>query len=207
MSEERAPYRGAIPPVFTDRMVELNDEVERFASFDHSARRFIAYAISLVPELGPLINTDDLPGGNAPAPFVVSEAEATERAAAYAALPKLRACTAKGPQGQRQRRLHFGLLLEMAWVDLKWKRLTSLPAFIYCYERVVGPAWRQLLPLAWREAVRHRRRRTAPQLPLDGRLTDDEAVPNALEDDPAPWYFPSLADADAVGGAPLLAGL
>ena len=192
---------------FSDRMVDLNDEVERFASFDHPTRRFIAYAIALVPELRLLINAGDLPGGNSPAPFIVSEKEAAERAAAYAALPILRGCTSRGAEGQRQRRLHFAMLLELAVVDLKGKRLTSLPAFIFCHERVIGPAWRELLPLAWSEGVRQRRKRSAPQPPLDARLREDAAVPSALEGEPAPWFFPSLADADAVGGAPLLAGL
>jgi hypothetical protein len=122
-------------------------------------------------------------------------------------LPLLRACTGKGAAGRRQRRLEFGALLEPARVDLRWKRLTTLPAFLFCYERLAGPAWRELLPLAWKEAVHQRRRKTPPQLPLDGRLREDAAVPSALENEPAPWYFPSLADADAIGGAPLLAGL
>lgn len=39
------------------------------------------------------------------------------------------------------------------------------------------------------------------------RLREDSMVPSALENDPAPWFFPSLADADGIGGAPLLAGL
>jgi hypothetical protein len=76
--------------------------------------------------------------------------------------------------------------------------------------------WRQLLPLAWKDAVLHRRDRLpaprfsdlpAVQLPLDGRLRDNHAVPDLLRDEPAPWFFPSLADADAIDGAPLLAGL
>jgi len=192
---------------FSDRMVDLNDEVERFASFDHPTRRFIAYAITLVPELRPLINVSELHAGNPAAPFVVTEKEATERAAAYSELSQLRACTAKGTEGQRQRRLLFGLLLEPARVDVRAKRLKSLPAFIFCYERIVGPAWRELLPLAWKETVQQRRKRPAPQLPLDARLREDAAVPRVLEHEPAPWFFPSLADADAVGGAPLLAGL
>ena len=191
-----------------DRVADINDEVERFASFDHPTRRFIAYAITLVPELLPLINLNDGPAGNPPVPFAVSAEEAAERARAYEVLPLLRSCTAKGAQGQRQRRLNFGALLEPAGVDLRRKRLTTLPGFIFCYERIVGPAWRELLPLAWKTSVLQRRKKAAPrQLPLDPRLRDDMAVPSKLEDDPAPWFFPSLADADSIGGAPLLAGL
>ena len=192
---------------FSDRLADLNDEVERFAAFDHPTRRFIAHAIELVPDLRPLIHEHQLPGGNSPAPFVVPAPEAAERDSAYAAFAELRACTEKGAAGQRQRRLHFALLLEPARVDLKYKRLTSLPAFQFCYERLAGPAWRELLPLAWRESVHQRRKRSEPHPPLDPRLREDASVPSMLESDPAPWFFPSLADADAVGGAPLLAGL
>ena len=192
---------------FSDRLSDLNDEVERFAAFDHATRRFIAHAIGRVPDLRPLIHAQELPGGNPPAPFVVSEKETAEREAAYTVFSELRTCTGKGAAGQRQRRLHFALMLEPARVDLKWKRLTSLPAFQFCYERLAGPAWRELLPLAWRESVLQRRKRSAPQPPLDARLREDASVPSMLESDPAPWFFPSLADADTVGGAPLLAGL
>ena len=192
----------------TDRVADINDEVERFSSFDHSTRRFIAYAITLVPDLLPLINLNDGPAGNPPMPFVVSVEEEAERAKAYELLPLLRLGTGKGAQGRRQRRLNFGALLEPAGVDLRRKRLTTLPAFIFCYERIVGPAWRELLPLAWKESVLQRRKKAAPrQLPLDARLRDDAGVPSKLEDDPAPWFFPSLADADSIEGAPLLAGL
>ena len=140
----------------------MNDEVERFASFDHATRRFIAHAISLVPQLRPLINAGAGTAGNPPVPLVVSEKEAAERDAAYRVLPLLRTCTAKGDRGRRQRRLEFGALLEPARVDLRWKRLTTLPAFLFCYERIVGPAWRELLPLAWKEAV-HQRRKASPR--------------------------------------------
>lgn len=193
----------------TDRVIDMNVEIERFAAFDHPTRRFIAHAISLVPELRPLINTNRVHADNSPAPFVVGEAESAERAAAYAALPTLRACTATGLAGQRERRLEFGALLEPARVDLRWKRLTSLPAFLFCYERIAGPAWRELLPLAWKEAALERRRRVkrGAQLPLDPRLFDDASVPDLLRDEPAPWYFPSLADADLINPAPLLSGL
>jgi hypothetical protein len=193
---------------FTDGIVNLNEEVERFASFDHATRRFIAYSIWLVPELRPLVNTSAGTAGNIAAPFMMTDQEARERAQAHRLMPALRACTAKGEEGRRDRRLNFWALLELAKVDLHWKRLTTLPAFIFCYERTTGPAWRELLPLAWREAALSRRRRKpAPQLPLDARLRDDASVPSHLEDDPAPWFFPSLDEADAIGGAPLLAGL
>lgn len=188
-----------------DRAAQLVDEVERYASFDLQTRRFIAHALSRVPELAPIISQEQGVGGNPPRPFETDVAEQAERAAAYAHVAALRACTQKGSAGQRQRRLHFGLVLEVARVDLKWKRLTSLPAFMFCYERLLGPAWRELLPLAWKEAVMQRRKRTAPgQLPLDARLKDDASVPALLEGEPAPWFFPSLADAEKAGGAPLL---
>lgn len=188
-----------------DRASELVDEVERYASFDLQTRRFIAHSLSLVPDLWPIISQDQGIGGNPPMPLVVSADEQTERATAYAHVPALRVCTAKGAAGQNQRRMNFGLVLEVARVDLKWKRLTSLPAFIFCYERLLGPAWRELLPLAWRESVLQRRKKAPPrQLPLDARLKDDDSVPAALENDPAPWFFPSLADAERAGGAPLL---
>ena len=192
----------------TDRALDINDEIERFASFDYPTRRFIAHAIALVPELRPLISDNTGPAGNPPLAFVQSAKEVAERAAAYRAIPEIRACTAKGKEGQRRRRLAFGLLLEPARVDLKWKRLPSFAAFVFCYERVMGPAWRQLFAPAFVEAFWQRRRKApARQLPLDPRLTEDRAVPRLLEDEPAPWYFPSMADADAIGQAPLLAGL
>ena len=192
----------------TERALDIADEVERFASFDLPTRRFIAHAIALVPDLHPIINRGETVAGNPPLPFEVSEQEAAERAAAYVHIPALRACTAKGRVGQRQRRLNFALLLEPARVDLKWKRLTTLPAFIFCYERIIGPAWRELLPLAWKESVLQRRKKAPPrQLPLDARLREDAAVPSRLENEPAPWFFPSMADADNAGGAPLLAML
>lgn len=193
------------PDQLLDRASILADEVERFASFDLETRRFIAYALSLVPELQPIISREEGTAGNAPRPLEVGVVEATERTAAYAQVAALRNCTGKGWQGQNQRRLNFALLLEPARVDLKWKRLTTLPAFIFCYERLVGPAWRELLPLAWKESVLQRRKKAPPrQIPLDARLISDDRVPARLEDDPAPWFFPNLADAERAGGAPLL---
>lgn len=191
-----------------DRAAQLVDEVERYAVLDLNTRRFIAYAISLVPELRAITNLEEGVAGNEPLPFVVSVDEAAERAAAYAYLPVLRACTAKGSRGKRERRLQFGLILELARVDLKWKRLTDFPAFFFCYERLLGPSWRELLRPAWEEALLQRRKKAAPrQLPLVAELREDRAVPSLLENDPAPWFFPSLADAEKAGGAPLLSML
>ena len=188
-----------------DRALDLAGEVALYAAFDLPTRRFIAHALSLVPQLRPIINPNIGLAGNPPLPFAVGEIEAAARTAAYAHIAPLRACTGKGAAGQRERRLAFGLLLEPARVDLRWKRLTSLAAFQFCYERLVGPAWRELLPLAWKESVLQRRKQAAPrQLPLDPRLREDAMVPRSLEDDPAPWFYPSLADAEAAEGAPLL---
>lgn len=183
-------------------------EIERFAAFDHPTRRFIAYALSRVPELEDLMGNNSLPGGNAALPFIVSDDEAAERDAAYAALPRLRACTAPGEAGARERRLAFGDLLAMAVVDLRWKRLTAIAPFLFCYERLAGPQWRELLPLCWKEAALQRRRKAQPhvQLPLDGRLREDAAVPNLLADDSPPRFYPTMADADSFG-SPLLVGL
>lgn len=182
-------------------------EIERFASFDHPTRRFIAYAMQQVPELAAFVGQPATVADNAPAPFLVSPEEQSERASAYAMLPMLRSARARGRAGQRQRRLLFGDLLAMAKVDLRWKRLTTLPAFIFCYERLLGGEWRELLTPCWKEAVLTRRkRRSGIQLPLDPRLREDDAVPNLLEDDQPPIFYPSMADADAIG-SPLLAGL
>lgn len=188
-----------------DRASQLIDEVERFSSFDLQTRRFIAHSLSLVAELQPIISKEQGVAGNPPLPFEVRPEEAAERSAAYAHISTLRQCTDKGTAGQKQRRMNFGLVLEVARVDLKWKRLTTLPAFLFCYERLLGPAWRELLPLAWKESVIQRRKKAQPrQLPLDPRLKDDASVPALLENDPAPWFFPSLGDAEKAGGAPLL---
>lgn len=147
-------------------------EIERFAAFDHQTRRFIAYAMYFVPGLVPPLEAEELTG-NQPVPFIVPDAERIERRDAYQCLFELRVCTATGREGQRQRRLAFGGLLGMARVDLRWKRLTGLPEFIFCYERLVGPAWRQLLVPCWNEAVFQRRSKDAVQLPLDRRLRED----------------------------------
>jgi len=107
-------------------------EIERFAAFDHPTRRFIAYAMYFVPGLVPPLDTQELTG-NQPVPFTVPDAERIERLEAYRCLFELRACTAKGREGHRERRLALGGLLGMARVDLRWKRLTGLPQFIFCY--------------------------------------------------------------------------
>ena len=186
--------------------VDAAIEIERFASFDHPTRRFIAYAINHVPELAAFIGEQVTHAGNSPAPFSVKAEEQTERDNAYAAIPLLRACRATGVEGQRERRQHFGALLGMAKVDLRWKRLTDVPQFIFCYERLVGAQWRQLLIPCWIEAGHQRKKKGPVQLPLDRRLRDDSAVPNSLEGDRPPMFYPSMADADAIG-SPLLAGL
>lgn len=100
----------------------------------------------------------------------------------------------------------FADLLGMARVDLRWKRLAGLPEFIFCYKRLVGPAWRQLLVPCRNEAGLQRKSKSAVQLPLDPRLRDDAAVPHLLESDDPPVFFPTLADADRIG-LPLLGSL
>lgn len=181
-------------------------EIELFAGFDHPTRRFIAYALRQVPELAAYIGDPPSVADNPSRPFVVDPAERDERAAAYAAIPMLRACRARGREGQRLRRQQFGALLGMAKVDLRWKRLTTRPAFIFLYERLVGAEWRELLVPCWNEAALQRRRKGPVQLPLNPKLREDSAVPNLLEDDQPPIFYPSMADADAFG-APLIAGL
>ncbi len=197
----------------TSRLTELLAldpaiEIERFAAFDRPTRRFIAQALSRVPELVARIDDNRLPGGNKPLPFSVCDDEEAERGRAYTALPRLRACPAAGPVGARERRLAFGDLLAMAVVDLRWKRLTAIAPFIFCYERLAGPQWRELLPLCWKEAVAQRRRKVQShvQLPLDARLREDCSVPNLLDEDHPPRFYPSMADAESFG-SPLLAGL
>ncbi len=93
-------------------------------------------------------------------------------------------------------------------MDLRWKRLTVVAPFLFCYERLAGPQWRELLPLCWKEATLQRRRKAEPhvQLPLDGRLREDASVPNLLADDSPPRFYPTMADADSFG-SPLLVGL
>jgi hypothetical protein len=183
-------------------LVDTSAEIERYATFDHKTRRFIAYALSFTtPWPGAIGGLHE--GPNAPLPFAVSEAEAAERAEAYAGLGALRAANVKGGRGQAMRREAFGILLAMAKVDLKWKRLIKQDQFIFCYERLAGHMWRQLLVPCWGEAVRQRKNPGATQLPLDRRLIDDAAIPKSLENDPAPKFYPHLSDADAIG-LPLL---
>jgi hypothetical protein len=186
--------------------LDASIEIERFASFDHPTRRFIAYAMTLVPELAAYIGNPGGVAGNPPAPFSVPPEEKAEREVVYAGIPNLRACRKKGAEGQRLRRQNFGDLLAMAKVDLRWKRLTNRAAFIFCYERLIGGEWRELLIPCWKEAALQRRKKGIVQLPLDRRLRDDASVPNLLEDDTPPIFYPSMADADEFG-APLLTGL
>jgi hypothetical protein len=182
-------------------------EIGRYAAFDYPTRRFIAYSIGHIPEIASY--RIERPGiaDNSVTPFAVSDAETVERAAAYAMLPRVRAANALGASVQRERRLAFGDVLGMAIVDLRWKRLTAIAPFLFCYERLAGPHWRELLPLCWREATLQRRKRKgAVQLPLDSRLREDASVPRLLERDPPPRFYPSLADAEQIE-SPLLAGL
>ena len=185
--------------------VDASTEIDRFGRFDHATRRFIAHALSLVPEDGlpPPGLTDPQ---NPPLPFRVSDAEAAERRAAYATLPELRAATLPGQAGHNQRRLLAGDFIALARVDIRWKRLPDLAAALFLYERLVGPAWRELIPLLLREAGLQRRKRGAAQLPLDRRLRADRNLTKGLDGDPPPVFFPSLADADAFG-LPLLGQL
>ena len=159
-----------------------------------------------MPELKSYIGDPPGVADNPPAPFIVSAEEQRERTAAYDALPMLRSCRARGRTGQRQRRRLFGDLLTMGKVDLRWKRLTTKPAFIFLYERLAGAEWRELLVPCWNEAAFQRRRKGPTQLPLVPKLREDSAIPNLLEDDTPPIFYPSMADADAIG-SPLLNGL
>lgn len=194
----------------TDRLdgatVNAAIEIEQYGRFDYETRRFIAHALSLVPSVSEFVGNPPTHGDNSPASFNVSDAERDERTTAYAAVPTLRSEEARGAASRSFRRNHFADLLSMAQIDLRWKRLTTPAAFIFCYERLVGHPWRELLPLCWKEAALHRRKRLAAQLPLDGRLRDDEAVPTLLDNDLPPIFYPTLADADAFG-APLLSRL
>lgn len=192
---------GAILAIDT-LAVDATAEIERFASFDHPTRRFIAHALGHVSPWPGAVGDLTHPI-NPPLPFTTKDAERLERAAAYVGIARLRACNHKGPRGQAMRRQEFGTLLTMARCDLKWKRLTTLPAFIFCYERLAGHLWRQLLVPCWNEATLQRRRKGPTQLPLDRRLTSDAVVPHLLEDDAGCRFYPTLADADAFG-APLL---
>jgi hypothetical protein len=182
--------------------VDAVQEMALFASFDHPVRRFIAHSLSfLTPWPGAIGGLNEPP--NSPLPFQQSDEEAKERAGAYADAGQLRAANHYGTKGQAMRRQSFGIMLSMANIDLKWKRLTKQEHFIFCYERLAGHMWRQLLVPCWNEAVRQRLKKGPTQLPLDRRLIEDAAVPNSLERDPPPLFYPTLADADAIG-MPLL---
>lgn len=177
-------------------------EIELYSSFDLKTRRFIAYSLAhLTPWPGAIGDLHE--PVNMPLPFQLSEQEAAERAAAYRDAGQLRAANHYGEKGQRMRREAFGILLTMAKVDLKWKRLTKKEHFIFCYERLAGHMWRQLLMACWKEAVLQRRKKGPTQLPLDPRLRDNLSVPNSLERDAPPKFYPTLADAEAFD-APLL---
>ena len=176
--------------------VDATQEIELYASFDLATRRFIAHALGFLPAWPGAIGDLHEPL-NPPLPFQCDAAEAQERAVTYAEAGKLRASNHYGEKGQALRRENFGILLTMAKVDLKWKRLTKQEHLIFCYERLAGHMWRELLIACWIEAVFQRRKKGATQLPLDRRLIDNAAVPNRLERDPAPKFYPTLADAEA----------
>lgn len=182
--------------------VDATQQIELYASFDLPTRRFIAHALSFLPPWPGAIGDLHEPL-NPPLPFQQSDAEANERAAAYADAGRLRASNHYAEKGQAMRRENFGILLTIAKVDLKWKRLTKKEHFIFCYERLAGHMWRELLMPCWKEAVLQRRKKGPTQLPLDPRIIADSAVPNRLERDPAPKFYPTLADAEAFD-APLL---
>lgn len=182
--------------------VDAATEIEIFASIDHATRRFIAHALTFQP---PWPNSS---GGlsetvNPPLPFQQSDAEKAERAVAYHDVAKLRDANISGRQGQAMRRQAFGILLGMAKCDLKWKRIRKMEHLIFCYERLAGHRWKELLPLIWKESALQRRKKGPTQLPLDRRILDDANVPNVLENDPMPCFYPTMVDADAFD-APLL---
>jgi hypothetical protein len=176
--------------------IDANGEIERFASFDHPTRRFIAHSLSFLPPWPGAIGDLHEPI-NPPLPYKQSDAEAAERALAYTDAGELRAANHYGEFGQKLRRQAFGILLTMAKCDLKWKRLTRKDHLIFCYERLAGHLWLELLPLVWNEAALQRRKKGLTQLPLDQRILDNASVPNMLEKDAAPKFYPTLADADA----------
>ncbi len=192
-------------PTLERLTVDATREIEIYASFDHADRRFIAHSLSHLPPWPNAIGGLHEPE-NPPWPFKQSDREAEERAIAYQDAGLLRSANRYGTEGQRMRREAFGILLAMAKVDVKWKRLGQEPQFIFCYERLAGHFWRELLVPCWREAVFQSRRKGPTQLPLDRRIRDDLSVPNKLERDPPPRFYPTLADADAFD-APLLGGL
>ena len=192
-------------PTIEELSVDVVREIEIYAAFDHATRRFIAHALSHLPPWPHAIGDLHEPL-NPPLPFRQSDQEAQERMAAYREAGQLRAANQYGERGQRMRRLAFANMLGMAKVDVKWRRLTRYDQFIFCYERLAGHFWRELLMPGWKEAVLQRRRKGATQLPLFPGLRDDRSVPNRLEHDPAPRFYPTLADADAFD-TPLLGQL
>lgn len=199
--KRRPPAMFAAPDI-EQLSIDATREIELYAGFSHPVRRFIAHSLSHLPPWPHAVGglNESL---NPPLPFQQSEQEAAERAAAYAEAGQLRAANHYGEKGQRMRRQAFGIMLGMAKVDLKWRRLTKHDQFLFCYERLAGHFWRELLMPCWKEAVLQRRKKGPVQLPLDARIRDDHSVPNRLEGDPAPRFYPTLADADAFD-APLL---
>lgn len=176
--------------------VDVSEEIERFSQFDHATRRFIAYALDLLPL--PPCGTSGLAAPlNEPSRYDVPADEHSAREAAYAKLLQLRdASNRSGPLNT----LLLADLIEAARLDVRTKRLRGFAAYAFLYERLVGRAWRELLIVGWREALRQRRRKDAAiQLPLDARLRRDADFLHGLAADPAPIFYPSLADADAIG--------
>ena len=185
--------------------VDASVEIDRFASFDHATRRFIAYALAINPPGG--LPPEGLASAENPSvPFRVRDNEHSERVAAYSQLPAIRAADRSGKVGRDERRLLAGHLLAAAKVDIRWKRLPSLKAALFLYERLAGAAWRELLVPILKEAGFQNRRKGPAQLPLDARLRGDKDFLKGLESDPPPAFIPSLADADAFG-LPLLSNL
>ena len=113
--------------------IDATREIEIFASFDYVTRRFIAHALSHLPPWPNAIGDLHEPE-NPPLPFKQSQDEAVQRAKAYEDAGHLRAANREGVTGQRMRRSAFGIMLAMAKVDLKWKRLTREDQFIFCYD-------------------------------------------------------------------------
>ncbi|HET9428168.1 MAG TPA: hypothetical protein VFO69_07400 [Allosphingosinicella sp.] len=185
--------------------VDASIEIDRFASFDHNTRRFIAYALAVNPPGNVPPQGLAFPE-NPPVPFQCSEVEHAERVTAYSHLPAIRAAARPGKAGRDERRLLAGHLLTAAKVDIRWKRLPSLAAALFLYERLAGSAWRELLVPILKEGGFQNRRKGPAQLPLDARLRGDKDFLKGLETDPPPAFIPSLADADAFG-LPLLSNL
>jgi hypothetical protein len=199
--EMAAEKRGALSVEYL--AVDASEEIERFSRFDHATRRFIAYALELLP-LPPGTMRGLAAPLNKPRRFEVPADEHTAREAGYAKLLRLREVSdGTGPLDT----LLLADLIEAARLDVRTKRLRGFAAYAFLYERLVGRAWRELLIVGWREAIRQRRRKGAAiQLPLDARLRRDAAFLRGLAADPAPSFYPSLADADAIG-IPLIADI